>query len=109
VGFTGFVACIKDARAIYNARNRKEALEAYFARAGKWRPVSEKAVRCMERDLEDLLNFYLCPELMRIKLRTTNVLERAFREVRRRILPMSCFNNSQSIERIIYAVLKSFK
>jgi len=63
----------------------------------------------MEKDLEDLLNFYLCPEPMRIKLRTTNVIERAFREVRRRTRPMSCFNNNKSIERIIYAVLKSFK
>jgi len=97
--------CIKDARAIYNARNRKEAVEAYFAWARKWRPVSEKAVSYMEKDLEDLLNFYLCPEPMRIKLRTTNVIERAFREVRRRTRPMSCFNNNKSIERIIYAVM----
>ncbi len=42
---------------------------------------------------------------MWIKLRTTNVIERAFREVRRRTMPMSCFNHDQSIERIVYAVL----
>jgi len=52
-----------------------------------------------------LLNFYNCPKEIRKKLRTTNVIERAFREVRRRIRPMSCFNNEQSIERILYAVL----
>jgi transposase-like protein len=33
------------------------------------------------------------------------VIERAFREVRRRTRPMSCFNHDQSIERIVYAVL----
>ncbi len=35
----------------------------------------------------------------------TNAIERAFREVRRRTRPMSCFNNDASCERIIYAVV----
>jgi len=62
-------------------------------------------VECVEKDLEELLNVYYCPKEIRKKLRTTNVIERAFREVRRRTMPMSCFNNTQSIERIVYAVL----
>ncbi|MBI4824769.1 MAG: transposase, partial [Nitrospirae bacterium] len=61
--------------------------------------------RCIEKDMEELLNFYSCPKGIWVKLRTTNVIERAFREVRRRTRPMSCFNNTQSIERIVYAVL----
>jgi transposase-like protein len=39
------------------------------------------------------------------KLRTTNVIERAFREVRRRTRPMSSFSNQPSCDRIIYAVV----
>lgn len=97
--------CIKEARAIYSAENRKQAVEAYNRWARKWRPIAPKAVRCIEKDLEELLNVYYCPKEIRIKLRTTNVIERAFREVRRRTRPMSCFNNTQSIERIVYAVL----
>lgn len=98
-------ACIREARSIYTAPERKGAIEAYFRWATTWRPISEKAVQCIEKDLEELLNFYSCPAPMRKKLRTTNVIERAFREVRRRTRPMSCFNNTQSIERIVYAVL----
>ncbi len=60
-------------------------------------------MRCMEKDLGELLNFYSCPKEIWVKVRTTNVIERAFREVRRRTRPMSCFNNVQSIERIVYA------
>ena len=97
--------CIKEARAIYNANNRREAVEAYNKWSKKWRVVSPKAVKCIEKNLEELLNFYSCPKEIRIKVRTTNVIERAFREVRRRTRPMSCFNNIQSIERIVYAVL----
>jgi putative transposase len=97
--------CIREARAIYNAENRSEAARAYRVWAKTWRSLSPNAVKCLERDLEELLNFYSCPKEMWIKLRTTNVIERAFREVRRRTRPMTCFNNSQSIERIVYAVL----
>ena len=97
--------CIKEARAIYRAGNKKEAERAYSKWAKRWNPIAPKAVRCIEKDLEELLNFFYCPKKIWIKLRTTNVIERAFREVRRRTRPMSCFNNVQSIERIVYAVL----
>jgi transposase-like protein len=97
--------CIKEARAIYSAENRSEAIQEYRSWAKKWRPISPDAVKCLEKDLEELLNFFACPKEMRKKLRTTNVIERAFREVRRRTRPMTCFNNVQSIERIVYAVL----
>jgi len=97
--------CMKEARGIYSADSRSEAIQTYRAWAKKWRTVAPKAVKCLEDDLEELLNFYGCPKEMWKKLRTTNVIERAFREVRRRTRPMTCFNNSQSIERIVYAVL----
>lgn len=97
--------CIKEARAIYDAPSRKEADLAYGNWEKKWKDIAPKAVRCIEKDLEELLNFYRCPNKIWIKVRTTNVIERAFREVRRRTRPMSCFNHDQSIERIVYAVL----
>ena len=96
---------IKEARNIYSAANRSEAIRSYRFWAEKWRSISPDAVKCLERDIEELLNFYSCPKAMWKKLRTTNVIERAFREVRRRTRPMTCFNNIQSIERIVYAVL----
>ncbi|MQA01034.1 MAG: hypothetical protein GEU80_17250 [Dehalococcoidia bacterium] len=40
-----------------------------------------------------------------MKVRTTNALERCFREVRRRTRPRSCFTNDASCERIIYDVV----
>ncbi len=73
--------------------------------AKRWSAIYPKAVRCIEKDLEELLNFYDTPREMWVKLRTTNVIERSFREVRRRTRPMSCFNNTTSIERIVYAVI----
>jgi len=60
--------------------------------------------------LEGLLNFLTIPikkdyrAFIRKRIRTTNVIERSFREVRRRTKPMSCFNNNDSLQRIMYAV-----
>ncbi len=34
----------------------------------------------------------------------TNPMERIFREVRRRTRTMSCFQNTESVERIMYAI-----
>ena len=97
--------CIAGARAIYLAATRRQAVGAYWAWAHRWRGEAPKAVACLERDLDELLNFLACPEPHRRKVRTTNAIERAFREVRRRTRPMSCFTNSASCERIIYAVV----
>jgi transposase-like protein len=38
------------------------------------------------------------------ELRTTNAIERCFREVRRRTRPMSTFSDATSIDRILFAV-----
>jgi len=40
-----------------------------------------------------------------LRVRSTNAIERAFREVRRRTRPMTCFTNDASCDRITYAVV----
>lgn len=97
--------CLAGARMIYLAATRREAVQAYWAWARRWRVEAPKAVACLEEDFDELLHFLDCPEAHRHKVRTTNAIERAFREVRRRTRPMSCFTNDASCERIIYAVV----
>jgi putative transposase len=97
--------CLKGAKAIYQAENRRAAVRAYWDWARRWRETEPKAVACLEKDLEELLSFFTCPAEHWRKVRTTNVIERSFREVRRRTRPMTCFNNQASCERIIFAVV----
>jgi putative transposase len=97
--------CLSGAKAIYQAENRRAAVKAYWDWTRRWRDIEPKAVACLENDLEELLSFFSCPSEHRRKVRTTNVIERSFREVRRRTRPMTCFNNQASCERIIYAVV----
>lgn len=95
---------LKGAKLIYLAASRKEAIQRYWEGAACWRDVQPKAVACLEKDLDELLTFFAFPEKHRTMIRTTNAIERSFREIRRRIRPMSYFTNERSCERIIYAL-----
>ena len=96
--------CVAEARDIYGAENRKEALKVFRAWKSKWFKVAPAAVRCLESDLEALLEFFDCPRLLWKKLRTTNAIERLFVEVRRRIRTMCAFTTRTSCERILFSV-----
>lgn len=97
-------ACMVEAAAIYRASSRTDATKLYRAWARNWRSRVPDAVACLEASIEDLLPVFDCPKNLQVSLRTTNIIERIFREVRRRTRPMSCFQNTQSMERIIYAI-----
>ncbi len=58
--------------------------------------------------LPELLAFFQCPWALWLKLRTTNVSERCFVEVRRRTRPMMYFVNVQSVEQIVFSIFNRF-
>jgi putative transposase len=95
----------QELRRIYQAPNRGKACEQALRWAVRWEKRYPAAVRCLMKDLEELLAFFAFndPEWRR-KVRTTNAIERRFREVRRRTRPMGVFSDRTSIERILFAV-----
>ncbi len=103
-------AFMKDARKIYNASSHRQAVAAFKCLRHSWQHVAPKAVDCIAQDIDALLVFLQipikeqCREFIRRQIRTTNIIERAFREVRRRTRPMGCFTNNDSVSRIIYAI-----
>jgi transposase-like protein len=71
----------------------------------RWDLLYPKAVGCLREDLEELLMFFSFKDRSWWKkIRTTNAIERRFREVRRRTRPMGVFSDRTSVERILYAV-----
>lgn len=98
-------ACLAGAKRIYLAESATKARWRFQEWAAAWRLVAPKAVACVERDLEALLAFFSCPQEHWRMVRTTNAIERAFREVRRRTRPMSVMQDPRSCERIIYAIV----
>jgi len=96
--------CLHDARRIYKAKNYRTAVGRCRQWAARWRKLEPKAVACLEDDIEELLVHMRVlraePELWK-KVRTTNVIERQFRELRKRIRPMCSFANGESCQRIV--------
>ena len=92
-------------RAVYQAATRRAAVRAYTAWARRWHDRYPAAVECVDRDLEELLAVFDVPAEHRRMVRTTNGIERCFREVRRRTRSIGTFVNDASIERIVYGLV----
>jgi putative transposase len=94
-----------DLHRIMNARTRPAAWSAARRFADRWESIYPKAVACLRADLDDLLTCLRYPTLeARKTVRTTNAIERRFREVRRRTRPMGTFQDQTSMDRILFAV-----
>ena len=88
-----------------NAPNRRKAETAARRFADAWEDTCPKAVACLRNDLDDLLTCFRYKDLAeRKQIRTTNAIERRFREVRRRTRPIGTFRDKTSMDRIIHAV-----
>jgi transposase-like protein len=95
----------RDLRRIYQAKNLPTARKAARRFADKWAARYPTAVRCLQVDLDDLLAFFRFSDpTWRRATRTTNAIERRFREVRRRTRPMGVFSDKTSLDRILFAV-----
>jgi len=90
---------------IMNAPNAPAARAAARKFANRFDGKYPAAVACLRNDLDELLTcFRYKSEHQRRKLRTTNAIERRFREVRRRTRPMGTFQDKTSMDRILFAV-----
>ena len=75
-----------------NATRLPAARSAARRFADRFQDDYPKAVACLRDDLDDLLTCFRYPTLEQCKaVRTTNAIERRFREVRRRTRPMGAY------------------
>ena len=94
-----------DLHAVMNAPHEKAARSAARRFADRWEDDYPKAVDCLRDDLDELLTCFRYKTLAERKaVRTTNAIERRFREVRRRTRPMGTFQDRTSMDRILFAV-----
>lgn len=96
--------CLFEAKLIYLSENKQQAKERFLEWEKNWSRLEPNVVKCLKKDLNEMLAFLDCPKQHARRIRTTNVIERVFREVRRRIRPMNCFKNDASCSRILYAI-----
>lgn len=98
-------ALAKDLRRIYTASTKRKAQKAARRFADRWEDRYPKVVASLRNDLDSLLTFFRFKSSQwRTWTRTTNAIERRFREVKRRTRPMGVMSDRASMERILYAV-----
>ena len=97
-------------RALFYQRDRPAADQAVAAFIEKYQQVYPTAIECLQRDLEACLTFYAFPKEHWKTIRTNNVMERLFGEVKRRSHKMAAaFRNEGSCVLLFYAVIRSLK
>lgn len=84
-------------RALFYQKDRQAADQAVAAFIEKYQKISPTAIACFQRDLEACLTFSAFPKEHWKTIRTNNVRERHFGEVKRRSHKMAAaFRNEQS-------------
>jgi len=90
---------------VMNADTLPKARSAARRFADRWQAIYPKAVACLANDIDELLTCFRYNDADERKaVRTTNAIERRFREVRRRTRPMGVFQDRTSMDRILFAV-----
>lgn len=94
-----------DLRAVFNASDRAEAERQLRLAVDKYRETAPKLVDWMEHNVPQGLTVLALPPSHRRKLRTTNMLERLNKEIKRRTRVATLFPNEPSLLRLVSAVL----
>ncbi len=94
-----------DIRSIFNAPDRFEA-ERLLAKATKaWQKPAPRLASWMDENLPEGFTVFELPPAHRRRLRTSNLLERLSREIKRRTRVATLFPNEASLLRLASAVL----
>ena len=91
--------------AIYDAPNREVADVLATDFLERYGEVYPSAVACFQDDLVACLAFLRCPIIHHRRIRTTNLLERAFLEQRRRTRTIPRFFDERSCLKLVFATL----
>lgn len=95
---------------LFYQESREQADQSWAAFCAKYDKTYPSAVECLKRDQEACLTFYAFPKTHWKTIRTTNVIERLFGEVKRRSHKMaSAFRNENSCLLMFFAVIRSLR
>jgi len=89
---------MEQASAVYQAQSAEQATGRLAVFAQTWRARTPKAVATFERDFEQTIAYYVLDEVARELIRTTSLLERTNRELRRKFRQVCCFGSPRGAE-----------
>ena len=96
---------LEQARAVYQAQSAPEAHERLAAFAEQWQATQPQAVATFEHEFEQTIRYYALKGGVREVVRTTSLLERTNRELRRKFRQVGCFSSPKGAEVAVYLQL----
>lgn len=96
---------VKDIRSRFNAPDRDEAEKFLEIAVEKHNKTASKLSGWLEQNIPEGLTVFLLPDHQRKKLKSTNMVERLNREIKRRTRVASLFPNEASLLRLVSAIL----
>jgi len=102
------VKLVKEAKNVYQARDKQQALDRAKTLASKWGKCEPKAIKNFMRTLDQTLTYMDFEKELWPILKSTNRLERYLREWRRRLRSMGALPNAASCDRILYALVNEY-
>lgn len=103
------VSVKESVRKVFYASTYEHAKEAVELFKKKWSMKYPSAVECLTENIEDCLTYYKYPYQHWLKIRTTNIVERSFKEVKRRVKAAGRFQNEERGLTMVYWQLKELK
>ncbi|MFQ5381531.1 MAG: IS256 family transposase [Dehalococcoidia bacterium] len=98
-------AVARDIKSVFDAPNEAEAMRLLELIVKKWQPKAPKLAAWMEENIPQGLTVFQLPPEQRRRMRTSNMLERLNKEIRRRTRVATLFPNDDSLLRLVSAVL----
>jgi transposase-like protein len=98
-------AVARDISSIFCAPNRDEAQRLLDLAVEKYRAKAPRLSSWMEDNISEGFTVFMLHDSLRKRLRTTNILERLNREIKRRTRVASLFPNEASLLRLVSAIL----
>lgn len=93
---------MQEARLVYEADSAKEARERLSTWASTWREQAPETVATFERDFEDTIAYYQIEGFARSLIRSTSLLERVNRQLRRKVSQALSFQSYTGTEVALY-------
>jgi len=98
-------AVMDDLRGVFDAADQAAANEQLQRVVRKYEPSAPKLAAWLETNVPESLTVLRLPPAHRRRLRTTNMLERLHRELKRRTRVATLFPNADSLLRLVTAIL----
>jgi len=92
---------------IWNSQSKSEAIRKIKDFAETYSEKFPGAVACLIQDKDSLLRYYNFPSYTWKSVRNTNLIERSFKEVRRRTKPMDILSSEDGALKIIFGIVEN--